>query len=208
MSSMTTKHCTRCGVAVGPYGSVCYDCAVRPRPLADNCGVCGKNAVVTKQGVCALCATQTESKPKTAPPQRPSWDAIWMGVADSMSQRATCPRLSVGSVAVRDNQLLATAYNGAPRGLPHCVDVGCDMRGGHCVRAVHAEQNIVAQAAYRGTSLNGATLYTRHGFCVRCANLLIQAGIAEVVYVEEYANGTEGALDALRASGITVRRWR
>jgi dCMP deaminase len=145
-------------------------------------------------------------KPKARPKGRPSWDAIWMEIADAMSKRATCPRLSVGSVAVRDNQQLAAAYNGAPRGLPHCADVGCDMRGGHCVRAVHAEQNIVAQAAYRGVSLDGATLYTRHGFCVRCANLLIQAGIKEVVYVQEYANGTDGALDALRAAGITVRR--
>lgn len=138
--------------------------------------------------------------------QRPSWDQTWMAVADTMALRATCPRLAVGVVAVRDNQLLVSAYNGAPRGLDHCVDVGCDVRGGHCVRVVHAEANAVAQAAYLGVSLKGATVYSRHGFCVRCANLLIQAGIREAVYVEAYNNGTDGAIEALVKSRVSVRQ--
>jgi dCMP deaminase len=197
--------CVKCGAPVPSRLPLCWPCRsaeidTAKQPLI--CDRCNKNVAATAGGTCLSCIGEMVK------PQRPTWDAIWLEVADTMSRRSTCPRLAVGAVAVRDNQLLATAYNGAPRGRPHCIDVSCDMRGGHCVRAVHAEQNIVAQAAYRGTSLAGATLYTRHGFCVRCANLLIQAGIAEVVYVEEYDNGTAGALDDLRAAGITVRQWR
>lgn len=139
-------------------------------------------------------------------PARPSWDSIWLQIADSMAQRATCPRLSVGVVVVKDNRLLVSAYNGAVRGAAHCLDVGCDMRGGHCVRVVHAEANAVAHAAFLGVSLADSTIYSRHGYCIRCVNLLIQAGIKEAVYVKEYSNGTDGALDALAAAGITVRR--
>ncbi len=209
-------HCWRCFHDYSDMECSCSDCpthggkasSLTPPTRKDfvDCPHCNSRNYLSfynsRGGTCCDCKAPF----RWPDPSRPSWDAIWLSVADVMAQRATCPRLSVGSVAVRDNQILATAYNGAPRGLAHCVDVGCDVRGGHCVRAVHSEQNIVAQAAYRGVSLRGATLYTRHGFCVRCANLLIQAGIAEAVYVKEYSNGTDGALDALRSAGITVRR--
>ncbi len=90
---------------------------------------------------------------------RPSWDEYFMQVAFVVATRATCPRRSVGAVIVLDKRILATGYNGAPRGLAHCTEVGCHLVAGHCIRALHAEQNAILQAAMNGVSTRGATVY-------------------------------------------------
>lgn len=137
---------------------------------------------------------------------RPTWDGTFFAVATIMAQRATCPRRGVGAVVVNiDHQILTTGYNGSPRGLPHCTDVGCEMVDGHCVRAVHAEANAILQAARVGTSLSYAIMYTTCKPCTRCALLIVQAGIEEVVYLtgsDERADKT-GVLEKL----INVREW-
>jgi dCMP deaminase len=138
--------------------------------------------------------------------ERPTWDETFFRVANVMSARATCPRRSVGAVIVNHSQqILTTGYNGSPRGLAHCTDVGCQMVEGHCVRAVHAEANAILQAARVGVSLDGATLYTTCKPCTRCALLIVQAGIVEVVYLagsEERADKT-GILEHT----ARVREW-
>lgn len=137
---------------------------------------------------------------------RPSWDATFFSVANTMAQRATCPRRKVGAVVVNlDYQILTTGYNGSPRGLPHCTDVGCEMVEGHCVRAVHAEANAILQAARVGTSLRYAIMYTTCKPCTRCALLIVQAGIEEVVYLAGSAERADqtGVLEKL----INVRMW-
>ena len=102
--------------------------------------------------------------------QRPSWDEYFMTVMDAISKRATCNRGRSGCVIARDRQLLVTGYVGSPVGLPHCDEVGHQMKKvihvdednretEHCVRTVHAEQNAICQAARRGVALEGATLY-------------------------------------------------
>lgn len=139
---------------------------------------------------------------------RPSWDEYWMGFAREASRRGTCDRAYVGAVVVRDNRLLTTGYNGAPRGLPHCSGpggVGHDMRAGHCVRAVHAEENAIFAAAYHGIPTKGATLYSTHSPCGRCARALINAGIARVVYGTAY--GSDEGIRLLESAGITVERF-
>ncbi len=99
---------------------------------------------------------------------RPSWDEYFMQIANTVAQRATCDRGRSGCVIARDKQLLVTGYVGSPKGLPHCDDVGHQMRKvihedgsitNHCVRTVHAEQNAICQAAKLGISLQGSTLY-------------------------------------------------
>src|SRR5690349_16270236 len=105
------------------------------------------------------------------------WDAHFMRRAYVAAEMATCPRASVGAVLVRDKHELCSGFNGAAKGLPHCVDVGCEMEKGHCVTAVHAENNAIIQAALHGISTAGATLYVTHSPCRRCANHLINAGI-------------------------------
>lgn len=117
---------------------------------------------------------------------RPSWDEYFLNIAEVVSTRSTCPRRSVGAVLVRDRQILSTGYNGAPRGLGHCIDVGCLMRDGHCVRASHAEMNAIAQAAFHGVRVKGATLYCTDKPCLICTKLLINAGIVKIVYLRDY----------------------
>lgn len=119
---------------------------------------------------------------------RPSWEETFATVAAVWARRSTCPRLSVGCVVVRDRQVLVSGYNGAPRGVAHCSDVGCTMDGERCVRAVHAEQNAVAQAARVGVSLVGSTAYVTSRPCRRCVNLMAQSGVASVVFPLERAD--------------------
>jgi len=111
-----------------------------------------------------------------------------MEVARTVATRATCPRASVGAVLVRDHRILTTGYNGAPRHVAHCTEVGCELRGDHCVRATHAEANAVVQAALHGVGVAGATAYCTHQPCVHCAKLLISAGIERIVYAEPYVD--------------------
>jgi dCMP deaminase len=117
---------------------------------------------------------------------RPSWDDYFLDVAFVVATRSTCNRAHVGAVLVRDRRILTTGYNGAPAGLPHCDDVGHLMVAGHCVRALHAEQNAIIQAALHGVSIGGATAYVTHQPCLTCSKMLIQAGIRRVVYAGNY----------------------
>ncbi len=117
---------------------------------------------------------------------RPSWDKYFMKIASDVGTRATCDRKHIGAVLVRDKVILSTGYNGAPRGLPHCDDVGHEIVEGHCVRTVHAEANAIAQAAKNGVSVNGATIYTTASPCYDCFKLLINSGIVRVVYGDFY----------------------
>ena len=127
--------------------------------------------------------------------ERPSWDDYFLGLADAASKRATCNRGKSGCVIVRDKQVLATGYVGSPTGLPHCDEVGHLMKKGiqedgkiteHCLRTVHSEQNAICQAAKRGISILGATVYTRMTPCATCTMLLINCGIVRVVCERKY----------------------
>ena len=135
--------------------------------------------------------------------RRPSWDAYFLTIAAAVSQRSTCLRRSVGAVLVRDRRILVTGFNGAVRGQPHCLDVGCDMQDGHCVRSVHAEVNAVIQAALHGVSTMGSTLYCTSQPCHGCTKVLLNAGVVEVVYAEPYEDPRADALWA--AAGIRPR---
>ena len=131
---------------------------------------------------------------------RPSWDDYFMEVMEAISKRATCDRGRSGCVIVRDKQILVTGYVGSPKGLLHCDDVGHQFKkminedgsiSEHCVRTVHAEQNAICQAAKRGISIDGATVYCRMTPCRVCAMLLINCGIKRVVCERKYHAGGE-----------------
>ena len=118
--------------------------------------------------------------------RRPTWDEYFMEVCRSIAKRATCDRGRSGCVIARDNQILVTGYVGAPTGLPHCDEIGHQMKKTqhedgtvtqHCVRTVHAEQNAICQAAKRGISIEGGTLYCKMTPCRTCAMLIINCGI-------------------------------
>ncbi len=144
------------------------------------------------------------------PIRRPTLDEYFMEIAHVVAKRSTCLRQKVGAVIVKDKRILATGYNGAPSGLPHCDVVGClreklSVPSGErqeLCRGVHAEQNAIIQAAKFGISVDGGTLYSTHCPCITCAKIIINAGIRRVVYGREYAD--KNGLKLLEEAGIEV----
>jgi dCMP deaminase len=148
---------------------------------------------------------------KRTPNERPSWDEYFLSIAALVSKRSTCLRRKVGAVLVRDRNILATGYNGAPSKVRHCSEVGCirerlkvpsGERHELC-RGLHAEQNAFLQAALHGTSLKGASLYSTTQPCIICAKMIINAGINDVVIKGDYPD--KMAKEMLREAKIKVR---
>jgi len=127
-----------------------------------------------------------------------------MGIARQVAQRSTCPRASVGAVLVRERRILTTGYNGAPEGLPHCLEAGCIIEDEHCQRSLHAEQNAILQAAFHGVSIAGGTIYVTHQPCNTCAKMIINAGLKRVIYAGEYLD--ELARNFLAEAGVELAR--
>ncbi len=143
---------------------------------------------------------------------RPSWDEYFMEIAHTVSKRATCDRGRSGCVIVRDRQILVTGYVGSPIGMPHCDEVGHQMKQtihedgtitNHCVRTVHAEQNAICQAAKLGIALQNSTLYCRMTPCRVCAMLIINCGISRVVCEKKYHAGGESE-EMFKAAGVKL----
>ena len=143
---------------------------------------------------------------------RPSWDEYFMEMAEVTAKRSTCLRRQVGAVIVQDKHIIATGYNGAPRGIEHCGE-----REGGCLReelgvpsgekhelcrALHAEQNAIIQAATLGQSVEGATIYVTNQPCVICAKMLINAGIEKIIVKEGYPDKL--AVEILEEAGIKI----
>lgn len=120
--------------------------------------------------------------------KRPAWDEYFLKVAMLVSERATCPRMHVGCVLVRDKRILSTGYNGSIPGDDHCEDVGCMIEDNHCIRTIHAEMNALLQCSIHGVSTKGATAYVTNMPCTNCAKALIGAGIKEIVVFSDYHN--------------------
>jgi len=149
-----------------------------------------------------------------APVSRPDWDRYFMEIAGVVARRSTCLRRQVGAVLVYEKRILATGYNGAPTGLPHCAEVGClreklgvppGERHELC-RGLHAEQNALIQAAKYGIPVAGSTLYTTAEPCSVCSKMLINAGIKKIVFLEEYPD--ELGREMLKEAGVTVEKYR
>lgn len=117
---------------------------------------------------------------------RKPWDAYFIEMASLVATRSTCNRKQVGAVIVREKRTIASGYNGSVAGDVHCIDVGCKVVDGHCIRTVHAESNAILQCAKFGVSTRDADLYVTHFPCLQCTKQIIQAGITKVIYAEEY----------------------
>jgi dCMP deaminase len=125
---------------------------------------------------------------------RPSWDEYFMRITHEVAQRSTCLRRQVGATLVRNKRILATGYNGAPSGLAHCEDDGCPRERNNVpsgerhelCRGLHAEMNVLIQAAVFGVSTADATLYTTAHPCSLCAKMIINAGVKRVVTLDDY----------------------
>lgn len=138
-------------------------------------------------------------------PGRPSWDTYFMATAMLMATRSSCERLHVGCVIVsggdQKNRVVAAGYNGFLPGAPHTSRV----REGHEQATVHAEQNAISDAARRGVSLEGATVYITHFPCINCAKILAAAGIRCIKYHRDYRND-ELVQELLAGAGVTVEK--
>jgi dCMP deaminase len=138
-------------------------------------------------------------------PWRPSWDEYFMATAVLIATRSNCERLHVGCVIVaggeRKNRLVAAGYNGFLPGTPHVSRV----RDGHEQATVHAEQNAVADAARRGSSVAGCIAYVTHYPCVSCAKMMAASGIAEIRFRSDYRN--DPLVERLMSdAGVKVQR--
>lgn len=150
--------------------------------------------------------------PKRAvtPHRRPSWDEYFLKIMKMVGTRATCDRGRSGCVAVKNKRILATGYVGAPAGVKDCDDLGHEMhtiihadgkKTQHCIRGTHAEQNVIAQAARMGVSLDGATLYVSMSPCYACAKMIINSGITRVIAPKDY-HGATRTKEVFREAGV------
>ena len=146
---------------------------------------------------------------------RPTWDEYFMEIADVVTKRSNCVSRKVGAVITVDNQIITTGYNGAPKGLHHCVDAGGCLRKINKIesgtrqevcRAAHAEQNAIISAAVRGVSIKGGTLYLNTYPCSICTRMIINAEIKRIVYDSDYNDPL--SKEMLDESGIEVLRLK
>ena len=143
---------------------------------------------------------------------RPSWTEYFMDITKLVALRSTCMRRTVGAILVKDKRILASGYNGAPSGLRHCEEVGClrkdlaipsGTRQELC-RGLHAEQNVILQAAYHGISIQGSDLFCTTKPCVICSKMLINAGIKRIFFEEGYDDPLSEQM--LQEAGIELTR--
>jgi dCMP deaminase len=148
------------------------------------------------------------------PSKRPDWDEYFMDIAHVVSRRGNCSRRKVAAVIVRDRRIISTGYNGTPRGIPNCFEGGCPRCAsdapsgeslGECICA-HAEENAIVQAAYHGISVRDGVLYCTLSPCLMCTKMIINAGISEVVYDQEY-HFSEQARGLFATAGIVCRQF-
>ncbi len=144
---------------------------------------------------------------------RPDWDTYFMQIAHVVKLRANCSRRQVAAVIVKEKRIISTGYNGTPRGVTNCFEGGCERCAsdapsgsglGECICS-HAEENSITQAAYHGISTKGATIYVTLSPCLMCSKMIVNAGIREVVYDEEYSV-TEQTKAVLAEAGVVLRR--
>lgn len=144
---------------------------------------------------------------------RPDWDEYFLDIAKVVASRSNCIKRKVAAIIVRDRRVIATGYNGTPRGAKNCNEGGCPRcnsmaRSGTSLEeclCCHGEENAITQAAYHGTSLKGATLYTTFAPCLLCTKMIINSGIVEVVYNQDYPLN-DRAMSLLRECGILLRK--
>lgn len=134
---------------------------------------------------------------------RIAWDQYFMSQSVLLSTRSTCTRLAVGATIVRDRRVISGGYNGSVSGDVHCSDVGCKVVDGHCIRTIHAEVNAILQCAKFGVPTDGADIYVSYFPCLQCTKTIIQAGIKNLYYLEDY-NNNEYAKELLDHAGISI----
>ena len=144
---------------------------------------------------------------------RPNWDMYFMSIAHVVKSRGNCVRRKVAAIIVKDRRVISTGYNGTPRGVQNCFEGGCARCAsdtpsgeglGECICS-HAEENAITQAAYHGIAVREASLYCTLSPCLMCAKMIINSGIREVIYDEEYSF-TEQTRALFSQAGVRCRK--
>ena len=145
---------------------------------------------------------------------RPSWDQYFMNIAEQVKTRCNCMSAKKAAIIVKDKMILSTGYNGSPKGITHCSSGGCQrctarhlgqIKSGvysePCI-CCHAEENVIVQAAFQGTSTKDGTIYTTFTPCTTCAKMIINAGIKRVVAKVTYPDDVGTKL--LKKAGVEL----
>ncbi|MEC6747544.1 ComE operon protein 2 [Marinilactibacillus sp. XAAS-LB27] len=133
------------------------------------------------------------------------WNQYFMSQSMLLAMRSTCTRLSVGATIVREKRVISGGYNGSVSGDVHCIEHGCYVVDGHCVRTVHAEINAILQCSKFGVKTEGSDIYVTHFPCLQCTKTIIQAGIQKIYYLRDYHNN-DYALKLLEHAKIDVEQ--
>lgn len=149
--------------------------------------------------------------------KRPSFDEIYMELAERLAVRSHCVRAQVGAVLTKDTRIVSLGYNGPPAGTHNCDEewpgTGCarDSKGS-CSLALHAEQNAILYATKNNVSMQGATLYVTLSPCIACARVIFTTGIKKVFYINSYASfkglPSDEGVDFLRRFGVEVIEYK
>lgn len=169
-------------------------------------------SIKNEAGLSELCADiRVLTRDLCATMDRPDWHDYFMAIAKQVAMRANCIKRKVAAVIVKDKRIISTGYNGTPRGIQNCNEGGCPRCNSFgesgagldlCICS-HAEENAIVQSAYHGVNIKGATLYSTLSPCLLCTKMIINAGIAEVVYQSGYPMEST-ALRLLEEAGITI----
>lgn len=139
---------------------------------------------------------------------RKSWDEYFMEITEIVATRSTCDRAFVGCILVnKDNRIVSTGYNGSLSGNPSCDEIGHTMRDGHCIATIHAEMNALLYCAKEGITVKGCKCYVTHFPCLNCTKALLQAGITEIYYKDDY-RVDEYALELIKNNNIKLVKMK
>ncbi len=148
---------------------------------------------------------------------KPSFNDIYMELAEKLALRSHCVKAQVGAVLTKDTRIISLGYNGPPAGTHNCdiefPVVGCPRDSkGSCSLALHAEQNAILYAAKNGVSMENATLYVTLSPCISCARVIYTTGIKKVYFKDSYAKykglATDEGVDFLRRFGVEVLEYK
>lgn len=148
---------------------------------------------------------------------RPSFDDIYMELAENLAKRSHCVKAQVGAVLTKDTRIVSLGYNGPPAGTHNCDEVwpdeGCPRDSkGSCSLALHAEQNAILYASKNNVAIEGATLYVTLSPCIACARVIFTTGIRKVYYLNSYADfkglKSDEGVDFLKKFGVDVIRYK
>lgn len=147
----------------------------------------------------------------------PSFDDIYMELAQKLALKSHCVKIKVGAVLTQDTRIISLGYNGPPAGTHNCdqewPEHGCarDRKGG-CSLAIHAEENAILYAAKNNSTIEGATLYVTLSPCLACARVIFTTGIRKVLFFESYAKykgiDIDEGVEFLRRFNVDVRQYQ